>query len=69
MMVNEHGGAWDITNNVDAENRVINLHKQHGKINQLWDLIYADKYPAEPTKGQLNKEFNFYVLRDFYIVS
>lgn len=23
MMVNEHGGSWDITNNVDAENRVI----------------------------------------------
>jgi hypothetical protein len=23
MMVNEHGGSWDITNNVDAENGII----------------------------------------------
>jgi hypothetical protein len=69
IMVNEHGLAWDISNNVDVENRNIIAHTKHGKINQLWDLIYADEYPAEPTKGQLNKEFGFYVQRDFYVVS
>jgi hypothetical protein len=35
----------------------------------LFDLIYADEYPAEPVKGELNKEFGFYVDRDFYIVT
>jgi hypothetical protein len=43
--------------------------KKNGGLNQQWDLIYADEYPDEPTKGQLNKEFNFYVQRPFYIVS
>jgi ribosomal protein L21E len=51
MMVNEHGKTWDISNNVDAENRNIIIHNKHGRINQLWDLVYADEYPAEPTKG------------------
>jgi hypothetical protein len=69
MMVNEHGQAWDISNNVDTENRNVIPHNKHGKINQLWDLVYADEYPPEPTKGQLNKEFGFYVERDFAIVS
>jgi len=40
-----------------------------GKINQQWDLIYADQYPEEPKKGELNKEFGLYVQRDFHIIS
>jgi hypothetical protein len=31
--------------------------------------VYADEYPGEPTKGQLNKKFGLYVERDFYVVS
>jgi hypothetical protein len=45
------------------------MNKKTGKIGQQWDLIYADQYPEEPTKGQLNKEFGFYVQRDFNIIS
>ena len=59
----------DIAGNVDAENRNIEMHSKHGRINQQWDLIYADAYPEEPVKGELNKEFGLYVERDFFIVS
>jgi hypothetical protein len=31
------------------------MNKKTGKIGQQWDLIYADKYPEEPKKGELNK--------------
>jgi hypothetical protein len=59
----------DVSGNVDAENRNIEMHHKHGRINQQWDLVYVDEHPGEPTKGQLNKEFNLYVERDFHIVS
>jgi hypothetical protein len=58
----------DISGNIDTENRNIEMHRRHGRVNQQWDLVYADQYP-EPTKGQLNKEFGLYVERDFHIVS
>jgi hypothetical protein len=45
----------EISGNVDVENRNIEIRNKHGRINQQWDLIYADVYPAEPTKGQFNK--------------
>jgi hypothetical protein len=45
------------------------MYRKHGKINQQWDVIYADEYPEEPKKGELNKEFGLYVDRSFYIVS
>jgi hypothetical protein len=59
----------DIHGNRDEENRDIIVWNKHGGLNQQWDRIYKDKYPREPTKGQLNKDFGFYVQRDFYIVS
>jgi hypothetical protein len=45
------------------------MWNKHGRINQQFDLIYADEYPDEPTKGELNKEFGLVVERDFFIVS
>jgi len=45
------------------------VHKKDGKINQQWDIVYADEMPAEPKKGELNKKFGLFVERDFYIVS
>jgi hypothetical protein len=69
FMINEQGKVLEIDGNVDTENRNIVAKPKHGRINQLFDLIYADEYPAEPVKGELNKEFGFYVDRDFYIVS
>lgn len=69
MFVNEHGKVMDVNGNIDTENRNVEMHGKHGRINQQWDLIYVDEYPDEPTKGQLNKEFGLYVQREFYIVS
>jgi hypothetical protein len=59
----------DIQGSVDVENRNIQMMTKTGTINQQWDLIYVDKYPEEPKKGELNKEFGLYVERDFSIVS
>ena len=67
MVVNEKGKVFDVTGGIDDENRNIIVYNKHGKVNQLWDIVYADEYPAEPIKGELNKDFGLYVERDFYI--
>jgi patatin-like phospholipase/acyl hydrolase len=59
----------DVSGGYDGENKNVVVWRKHGKLNQQWDIIYADEYPEEPTKGELNKEFGLYVLRDFHIVS
>ena len=68
-LVNEQGKVMEISGNIDVENRNIEIRNKHGRINQQWDLIYADVYPAEPKKGEFNKQFGLYVERPFYIVS
>jgi len=45
------------------------IYKKHGKINQQWDIVYADEWPEEPKKGELNEDFGLYVMRPFHIVS
>jgi len=67
--VNEKGKVLDVHGGVDAENRNIIVWTKHGKINQQWDIIYADEYPEEPKKGELNEDFGLYVERPFYIVT
>jgi len=69
FLVNEKGKVMDVHGGIDAENRNIIVWNKHGKINQQWDLIYADVMPEEPKKGELNKKFGLYVERPFYIVS
>jgi hypothetical protein len=69
FVVNEKGKVMDISGGVDAENRNIIMYTKHGRINQQWDIIYADEYPEEPKKGELNKEFGLYVDRTFHVVS
>ena len=59
----------DVSGGVDAENRNIIVWKKHGKINQQFDIIYADQWKRDPRKGELNKRFGLYVERTFYIVS
>jgi len=39
------------------------------RLGQEWDIVYADEYPEEPKKGELNEDFGLYVERPFYIVS
>lgn len=69
FIVNEQGKVLDIEGGVDAENRNVIAWNRHGKINQQWDVVYADEYPEEPKKGELNERFGLYVERPFYIVS
>jgi len=66
---NERGKVLEIQGNVDAENRNIIMHAPHGRINQLWDVIYVDEWKGEPGKGELNEDFGLYVERTFYVVS
>jgi len=69
FIVNEKGKVLDVHGGIDAENRNVIVWTKHGKINQQWDVIYADVYPEEPKKGELNTKFGLYVERPFYIVS
>ena len=69
FFVNDHGKVMEVQGSIDTENRNIMVNTKTGKINQQWDLIYVDKMPEEPKKGELNKEFGLYVERDFNVVS
>jgi hypothetical protein len=69
FLVNERGKVMDVHGNRDDENRDIIVWKKHGGLNQQWDIIFKDKYPKDPTKGQLNKDFGLYVDRTFHIVT
>jgi hypothetical protein len=53
----------------DQENRDIIVWNKHGRVNQQWDVIYADQYPKEPKKGEMNEDFGLRVDTTFYIVS
>jgi hypothetical protein len=66
---NEKSKVFDIQGGVDAENRNVLAYKRHGRINQQWDIIYADQWKRDPIKGELNKYFGLYVERDFYITT
>jgi len=69
FVTNEKGKVMDVSGGLDDENRNIVVWGKHGKLNQQWDIIYADEYPDEPKKGELNKDFGLYVDRPFHIVS
>jgi hypothetical protein len=54
---------------IDKQNGNVIAWTKHSGLNQQWDISYVDEHPAEPVKGELNKEFGLYVQRPFYIVS
>jgi hypothetical protein len=59
----------DVSGGRDVENQNIIVWGKHGKINQQWDLVYADEWKGEPGKGELNEQFGLYVERPFHIIS
>jgi len=69
FLINDKGKVLEVDGCQDVENRVVSVANKKGDICQQFDLIYADEYPEEPKKGELNKEFGFYVERPFYIIS
>jgi hypothetical protein len=69
FIVNEKGKVFDIEGSRDREGSNILAWRKHGKINQQFDVVYADEWKGEPQKGELNEEFGLYVERPFYIIS
>ena len=65
----KNGKVMDVSGGADTENRNIIMYTKHGKINQQWDIVYADEWKGEPGKGELNEKFGLYVERPFYIIS
>jgi hypothetical protein len=69
FMTNERGKVIEVSGGKDNENQNIVVNNKNGKVEQRWKIIYADEYPREPIKGELNKKFGLYVERPFYIIS
>jgi len=69
FIVNERSKVMDVAGAQDRENQNIQINTKHGRVNQLFDIIYEDEWKEEPVKGELNKKFGLYVERPFYIVS
>jgi hypothetical protein len=67
--VNERGKVMDVKDNRDVEQQNIQVWNKHSGLNQQWNLIFADEYPADPKKGELNQDLGLFVERPFYIVS
>jgi hypothetical protein len=63
------GRVFDVQGGVDGENKNLIVQQAHGRMNQQWDIVYADEWKGEPGKGDLNEKFGLYVERDFYVVS
>jgi hypothetical protein len=59
----------DVSGGVDAEQRNLIIYNKHGKINQQFDLVYADDWKGEPGDGEMNEDYGLLVNRDFYVVS
>jgi hypothetical protein len=45
------------------------MFKFQGGKNQQWELVYVKDWKEDPTKGNYNKQFGFYVEKDFHIVT
>jgi hypothetical protein len=69
FVVNEHGKVFDIEAARDIEGANMLAHNKHGRINQQFDVVYADEWKGEPGKGELNEEYGLYVERPFHIIS
>jgi hypothetical protein len=70
FLVNTHGKVLDVSGNgADRENQNIIAHPKHGRINQQFDLIYADAWPADPAPGEVHPRFGFRVQRPFFLLT
>jgi len=69
MLVNDKGKVMTVVNNLDRENTNIGVYNKNGKTGQTWEIVYADKMPADLKKGEMNKDWGFRIEQPFYIVS
>ena len=73
---NERGKVIDINGSSDHENNYVVSRVRHAQGNpsgqgpsQQWVVKYIDELEEPLKKGDFNKEYGFYIERDFYIVS
>jgi hypothetical protein len=59
----------DVSNAEDKENKDIYMWQFNGGKHQQWDLIYKKDWKEDPTKGNFNSQFGFYVEKDFHIIT
>jgi len=69
QLVNEKGKLLDVQGQTDGQNRALVVSNQNKQHSQDWDIVYEEDMKDEPTKGQLNEDFGFYVERPFHIIS
>jgi hypothetical protein len=69
FVTNEKGKVVEVQGNLDKENRNIVVANKNNRINQQWDIVYADEWKGEPGKGELNEKFGLLVDTDFHVVS
>jgi hypothetical protein len=60
-LVNDRGKVLAILNKQDSNGSNMGVQNKNGEEHQQWELIYADELPAEPKKGEMNKDFGFRV--------
>lgn len=68
-LVNEQGKVINVNGKRDDENTAVNVASKTNDLNQQWDVIYVDKMPAEPKKGDTDENFGLDHLRPFFLVS
>jgi len=67
---NEHGKILSVQGAIDGESRHIQCTEtDQQKPHQQWEVVYADEWKGEPTKGEMNEKYGMIVERPFYIVS
>jgi hypothetical protein len=69
FLTNEKGKVMDVHGARDEENRDIIVWNRHGRINQQWDVVYADQWKRDPKKGEMNKQFGLRVDTTFFVIS
>jgi ribosomal protein L20 len=59
----------DVAGGRDTQRNNIGFWRRHNKINQQFDIIYADEMPKPVRKGQMDSSWGLRVNAPFHIVS
>ena len=69
FIVNERGKILEVADGIDKEGSNIKVGEKNGGPGQRWEVAYLDELAPDPKKGELSREWGFYVERPFYVVS
>lgn len=59
----------DVAGGRDTQNNNIGFWRRHNKINQQFDIIYADDMPRQAKRGEMDSYWGLRVNTPFHIVS